>query len=274
VDGSGFSMDNISFIGIVYVGSSGTVNQVITAYQNNSNQGATDVDGYGIWIQGSSSVPSVKVENSTMHDYETDGIFTTGTNANVSDLTVTIKNNNAFSNLSLTKASGIVINEGSDATVSGNLFNGGFAGIGVFASAGSITGNTIVGTTEGIVLANDGMSVKSNAIFETDAFAIFVLTNIQTSLVQHNIIRTVQPTGAGTGIGLLCELQISPGKVNLNTIMDSYYGYGSAPVGFAGSNTYAGVNTEIETCTSTNTKKEAAAAVRSRVLGQFRRSGR
>jgi hypothetical protein len=48
----------------------------------------------------------------------------------------------------------------------------------------------------------------------------------------------------------------------MNTLMDSNYGYGDAPAGFAGSNTYLGVLSKIDltSCASGNVAKSSAAA--------------
>jgi hypothetical protein len=276
VDGSGFSMNDINFVGILYEGSSGTINRVITGYQNNSNPGATGAYGFGIWIQGSSSKPSVTVENSSMHDFGTVGIDTVGTaESTTTDLTVTIKNNTAYTpptTPSMTpETTGIYLDEGSDPTVSGNVVSGGYEGIYAGSLLGSITGNTIVGSEYGIELNVDGASVKSNNIVEPTYYGMYVETNVQTSLIQENIIRTVDPGGAGIGISLGCELKISPGKINLNTIMDSATGYGYAPAGFAGSNTYASVDTPIATCTSESTSVRGSAPAHLKLLGRFRK---
>jgi Periplasmic copper-binding protein (NosD) len=269
VDGSGFSMDDIYFVGIVYQGSSGTINRVITGYQNNSNPGQTDVEGFGMWIQGGSSKPSVTVENSSMHDFGSIGIDTTGIAEGTSDLTVTIKNNAASS--TSTNTWGIYLDEGSNPTVSGNVVSGVEEGIYAGTLQGSITGNTIVGTEYGIELNVDGASVKSNNIFESTSYGMYVERDIQTSQVQDNIIRTVAPGGGGIGISLGCDLKISPGKINLNTIMDSDTGYGYAPAGFAGSNTYAGVYTPIATCTSESASARGSAPARLKLLGRSRK---
>jgi hypothetical protein len=271
VDGSGFGMNDIHFVGIVYQGSSGTINRVITAYQNNSNPGATGVYGFGMWIQGSSSKPSVTVENSSMHDFGSIGIDTTGVAESPSDLTVTIKNNAAFLTSTTSSTTGIYLDLGSNPTVSGNVVSGVEEGIYAGSFLGSITGNTIVGTEYGIELNEDGASVKSNNIFESASYGMYVDTNVQTSLVQDNIIRTVAPGGGGIGISLGCDLKISPGKVNSNTIMDSDTGYGYAPAGFAGSNTYAGVYTPIATCTSESASARGSAPARLKLLGRFRK---
>jgi hypothetical protein len=50
--------------------------------------------------------------------------------------------------------------------------------------------------------------------------------------------------------------------------MDSYYGYGDAPAGFSGSNTYVGINYEVSTCASDGPSK-ASARYREKVLGKL-----
>ena len=94
VNGMGFGDDADFFVGIFYEGSSGTINQVITTSQNDNS--GSSVTGFGMWIQGGSSKPSVTVENSSMHDFTQCGIYAVGTTT-APDLTVTIKNNNISS---------------------------------------------------------------------------------------------------------------------------------------------------------------------------------
>jgi hypothetical protein len=90
--------------------------------------------------------------------------------------------------------------------------------------------------------------VKSNNIYGTLVGGIDVqVTSLKDSVVENNTIKTVMPAGAGTGIELNCN-NISSSQVKSNTIMDSYYGYGDAPAGFSGSNTYVGVVSDVATC--------------------------
>jgi hypothetical protein len=139
VNGVGFGSSDSIFVGVLYNQSSGTINQVTTSAQNTSG-GATNVVGWGMWIQGGSSKPSVTVENSSMHDFTQCGIYAVGTTT-APDLTVTIKNNNISSASQLSYNP--VVEEGTDPTVSGNVVAGGYTGIYIDAPTGSITGNTV-----------------------------------------------------------------------------------------------------------------------------------
>jgi len=269
VNGVGFSTNDSIFIGVLYNQSSGTINQVTTSAQNTSG-GATNVDGIGMWIQGGSSKPSVTVENSSVHDFTGVGILAVG-ETTAPDLTVTIKNNVVSSDAS---TNDLVVEEGTDPTVSGNIVSGGDYGIITLATTGSITGNTFLGSQIGIELAADGASVTSNFIYGAVTYAIDVsATALKTSKVENNTIRTVKSPSSydsnGTGIELHCN-NISSSRVNTNTIMDSFNGYGDAPAGFAGSNTYVGLFFDVDnSCTSGGVSK-ASPAPRLKLLGQSR----
>jgi hypothetical protein len=264
----GFGDDADFFVGIFYEGSSGTINQVITTSQNDNS--GSSVTGFGMWIQGGSSKPSVTVENSSMHDFTQCGIYAVGTTT-APDLTVTIKNNNISSASQLSYNP--VVEEGTDPTVSGNVVAGGYTGIYIDAPTGSITGNTVLGSLLGITLVADGPSVKSNSIFNTVDYGIYVATNVAASVIESNTIRTVNQPGSldtsGTGIELGCNT-VSSSKVNSNTLLDLKYGYGNTLAGFAGSNTYVGVVTDVNPCTTDDVSKKASAAARLKFLGQSR----
>src|ERR1700678_1429748 len=146
VNGVGFDTDDSIFIGVLYNQSSGTINRVTTSAQNTGG-GATDVDGWGMWIQGGSSKPSVTVENSSVHDFSGGGILALG-ETTAPDLTVTIKNNVVSADAEFTN--NVVVEEGTDPTVTGNIVSGvGDYGIIVDATTGSITGNTFLGSQIG-----------------------------------------------------------------------------------------------------------------------------
>jgi hypothetical protein len=89
------------------------------------------------------------------------------------------------------------------------------------------------------------------------------VASLKVSAVENNTIKTVtNPNlGGGTGIELNCH-NISSNQVHSNTLMDSNYGYGDAPAGLAGSNTYLGVLAKIDltSCASGNVSKSSAAA--------------
>jgi hypothetical protein len=246
VNGVGFGTNSAIFIGVVYNQSSGTIDQVTTSAQASSD-GSLGVDGIGMWIQGGSSKPSVTVENSSVHDFSGVGILAVG-ETSAPDLTVTIKNNNVSSNSA--DANDVVLLEGTDPTVSGNTVSGGLNGIITLAPKGSITGNTILRSPIGIELGEDGASVKSNNIYGALTVAIDVSPSaLKTSTVENNTIRTVKSAAStdsdGVGIELHCH-KISSSRVNANTIMDTFDGYGDAPAGFSGSNTYVGVFLDVD----------------------------
>jgi hypothetical protein len=270
VNGMGFSMSSMSFVGIFYEESSGTINQVITSFQTGADTNATLVSGFGMFIQGGSSKPSVTVENSSIHDFNLGGIYAIGL-TKVPDLKVTIENNNISTSQSNTFAI-VSVEQGTDAAVSGNVVNGGLTGININAPAGSIADNTILGSGIRISLGADGPSVKSNKIFNTIDYGIGVGPSLKASVIEGNTIMTVIQPGSldvtGTGIELNCN-KVSSGHVNSNTLMDSLYGYGDAPAGFTGSNTYVGVVTQVTTCANDAPSKKASPAARL-LLGQSR----
>lgn len=273
VNGVGFLSNDSIFIGVLYNRSSGTINQVTTSAQNTSG-GATNVDGWGMWIQGGSSKPEVTVENSSVHDFTGGGILAVGETA-APDLTVKIMNNVVSSDAEGTND--VVVEEGTDPTVSGNIVSGvGDYGIIILASTGSVTDNTFLGGQIGIELAADGASVTSNHIYGAIAYGIDVgAAALKKSTVENNTIRTVKSPAStdsdGIGIELHCN-KISSSRVNSNTIMDSFDGYGDAPIGFTGSNTYVGLffNVDNGTCAGGNVSRKAHAAPRPKLPGQSR----
>jgi hypothetical protein len=271
VNGVGFGTNDSIFVGVLYNQSSGTIDQVTTSAQTGG--GATGVDGIGMWIQGGSSKPSVTVENSSVHDFSGVGILAVGETA-APDLTVTIKNNTVSSDSAFTND--VVVMEGTDPTVSGNIVSGGLYGIITLAPKGSITGNTFLGSQIGIELAADGASVKANNIYGALTYAIDVSASaLKTSTVENNTIRTVKSPAStdsnGIGIELHCN-KISSSRVSSNTIMDTFDGYGDAPAGFGGSNTYVGLFFDVDngSCANGAVSKPAKPTARLKLPGQSR----
>ena len=227
-------------IGILYQQTPGTINHVITLNQNGQN-----TVGWGIFLQGGSSDPLVTVENCSLYDFSQGGIWAIGT-TDTPNLKVAVENNVVSSASQSTYD--IVMEESTNATVSGNVVSGGLYGIYIVGTEGSVSGNTILGSEIGIALGVDGVSVKSNKIYGTILSGISIdASSVSVSAVQSNTIRTVtNPNqGGGTGIDLGCN-DISSSQVHSNTFMDSNYGYGNAPAGFSGSNSYYGVFTTID----------------------------
>ena len=115
--------------------------------------------------------------------------------------------------------------------------------------------------------------MTSNNVYGATEYGIAVSATLKKSIVEKNTIRNVQSASSsdsdGTGIELGCN-NISSSQVNSNTIIDAFAGYGDAPAGFAGSNTYVGVVTDVNPCTTDDVSKKASAAARLKFLGQSR----
>jgi hypothetical protein len=282
VNGMGFSIRNATFVAVAYQQSSGTINHLVTSSQDNQAGTTQNVSGYGMWIGGGSSQPSVTVENSSFNAFTADGIFaTSGTPTNSPLLTLTIENN--IFNAVYEGQYNIAVNSGVDATISGNVINGGDpheqglvpqAGIVYNSSSGSITGNMILGSGTGIALIADGPSVTSNKIFGATEAGIYLIgvDTFTVSKVQNNTIKTLKYPGEIDSTGTAIELNCIPtSQVNSNLLMDAYYGYGDAPAGFSGSNnTYFSVVSEVATCSgSSSASSQASATARQKLLQQL-----
>jgi parallel beta-helix repeat protein len=244
-------------IGILYDETPGTINHVIAF-----NQDGLNTVGFGIFLEGGSSDPSVTVENCSLYDFSQAAIFAIGT-TDTPNLKAVIENN--FVSSASQSTYDIVVEEATNATVSGNVVSGGLYGVYIVTPEGSVSGNTILGSEIGIDLTLDGVSVKSNKMYGTILTGITIeAPSLSISAVQSNTVKTVtNPNqGGGTGIDLGCH-DISSSQVHSNTIMDSNYGYGNAPAGFSGSNTYFGVFSEIDlaSCTNANISSKSRAAV-------------
>jgi hypothetical protein len=181
-------------------------------WAQDNNSGNHDVNGWGIWIEGGGSNPSVTVENSSVHNFSGGGIFAIG-ETTAPDLTVAIKNN--FVSSVYEGDNNIVVYQGTNPMI------GGVYGIYITAPTGSITGNTFLGSQTGIALTADGPSVTSNNVYGATEYGIVVSATLKKSIVEKNTIRNVQSASSsdsdGTGIELDCN-NISSSQVNSNTI--------------------------------------------------------
>jgi hypothetical protein len=259
---NGQSGSGAFLIGVLYQQTAGTINHVVTFNQNGEN-----TVGWGIFLEGGSSDPSVTVENCSEYNFSQGAIWAIGT-TDTPNLTAIIENN--FVSSSSQGTYNIVLEEGTNGTATGNVVSGGLYGIFIVTPKGLVSGNTILGSQIGIGLAADGVSVKSNKIYNTVLSGINIdVPSLTVSSVESNTIRTVtNPNlGGGTGIELNCN-NVSSSLVHSNTFMDAFYGYGDVPPGFAGSNTYFGVFTPINPapCTNARSPNQSSAAVLSRSL--------
>jgi hypothetical protein len=207
-------------VGIYYgTGSSGTVNEVETR-----NQMCT---GLGIMAENDSgAVQAVKIENSVIHDYSYLGIMTY-----------------SYSPSTLT------------ATISGNYVYGGgsadYAGIWAF-TAGVISGNTVSGSTRGVLANSSSVTVSGNTVTD-GSYGIDV--QAAASITSNRIFNT--PTGiflgkAGSTIksNTIVKATISGVQMNCwaatvtgNTINGATTGLDYVPSAFAGANKYYNVAT-------------------------------
>jgi hypothetical protein len=200
-------------IGILYQNASGTLNHIGTRNQwvgtseNDTNYNGCQ-SGLGIYIQsGNSGTSKVTVENSSVHDYQKNGI--TG---NEPGTTLIAMNNDVSGQGSTTGAAenGIQIGFGATGTVAGNLViddvwapdtinDTGDAAAGILLydtaenSSASVKNNTVGNTQYGIAVVTDtaglgdGVTVSSNKVFGTRIFdGIDVCTN--SNIIQTNTI--------------------------------------------------------------------------------------
>jgi hypothetical protein len=244
----------VFLVGILYQHSPGTVNHVIA-----TDQQANGV-GFGIYMEGGTSNPTVTVENCSVHDFDFGGIYVTGplgptdivgdpgatSDIPTGQLTAKVVNN--FVSSAVDGAHNMLFGSSTVVTVMGNLSVGppnapGNFGMTVDANAGSvISGNTIVGTQTGIELEDDGPFLKSNKLYNLSGDGIFLASNLKTSQISGN---TVQDT-LFDGIDLNCKTVGT--LVNSNTFDYLVSGYIAAPTGFAGSNTYIATQTDVSAC--------------------------
>lgn len=230
VDGAGNGISNCSsspvtdVVGIFYQNSSGTVNRITARNQTAS------FCGIGVELEGGSANPSVTVENSSIHDFDSSGILVQ-TNSVPSELTATIKANDVRGGPSA--GIGIHFFAGTTATVTGNFVSSSFEGING-GSSGAISGNTIANTVEGVAAEADGLSVTSNKIFNSLGDGIIIIfTSLPT--VKGNSI-----SNSPTGIKFFCN---ADNNVSSNSITDATTGVDSVPAGVSTSNTYNNVGT-------------------------------
>jgi hypothetical protein len=233
-------------IGVLYQNTNGTINHVVT---RNQWVGTSETDtnfngcqsGLGIFVQsGNSGTSKVTVSNSSVHDYQKNGI--TG---NETGTTLTVTNNDVAGQGSTTGAAenGIQIGFGAAGTVTGNLViddvwapdtisDPGDAAAGILiydtvAFNASVKTNTVGNTQFGIALvsdtsgAGDGVTVASNKVFGTRIFdGIDVCTNSNT--IQANTV--VNSAEGAIHLDASCGGTGNNNLVSGNTLIDACTG--------------------------------------------------
>jgi len=233
-------------VGIFYRNTSGTLKEVVT---RNQWIGASESDttlngcqtGLGILAQSGGGLTSVvTVENSSVHDYQKNGI--TG---NEIGTTITVKNSSVVGQGATNGAAenGVQIGFGANGTVSGNTViddvwapdtssdpGDAAAGILLFDAASgavAVTLNTVGNTQFGIALVtdtateDDGEQVVSNKVFGTRIFdAIDVCSN--SNVVKSNTI--MNSTESAIHLDASCPSTGNNNTVTNNTVRDASVG--------------------------------------------------
>ena len=274
-----------TLVGVLYQNASGTLNHVATRNQwiggSESDAGSNGCQtGLGIFVQsGNSGTSTVNVMNSSVHDYQKNGITgnEVGTTLNVtgSDIVGQGATNGAAEN-------GIQIGFGAAGTLTGNMViddvwapdtitdtGDAAAGILLYDSAVSkatVKNNTVGNTQFGIALVTDtsgegdGASVTLNKVFGTRIFdAIDVCTN--NNIIQTNTIMN----SSESAIHLDASCGVFDGgtsgngnAVTSNTIVDACTGIlqDSGTTNTTTPNTYFAAGTTIgSSCTPTPTRQ-------------------
>lgn len=209
-------------VGIFYENSSGTVSRVAT-----QNQQSSSFSGIGIFAQGGISNPLVTIENSSVHDYDFDGIVVEANSATPT-LTAVIKDNQVSNPFPLGQT-GVNLNEGANITVTNNLITNTQVGISIAVSSslfGSVSDNTMVNDANGIFAGADTVSVTSNKILASTR-GIDVETSV--AAIERNTIAGSCPNcGIGSTIGIAFNCSVDR-LVQSNIVMDAVTGFDSVP---------------------------------------------
>jgi hypothetical protein len=228
--GNGVTSSSVHVAGVFYQNSPGTINHLTVQDQNGNGLGV------GIWLEGGSANPSVTVENSNVQSFDDAGIYAE-TNSAGSELTATVQGNYlaALANTSLLPT-GIDLVAGLTASITGNSITGAFDGVLIDGGKGSVSKNKVVSNAVGIDLETDGVAVTTNTIYTTGGgFDIGIVANSAVAAVTGNIIVT-----APIGIFFDC---VAGKNVHSNTILGSGVGLYGVPTGTVGTNTYYNVGT-------------------------------
>jgi parallel beta-helix repeat protein len=224
VDGTGGDMGCLSWLaGIFYAsGSSGTVNRVRASNQIDSTCGV------GIWAEnGGSSSYTVTVQNSTVYNADSAGIFAgSGTTP-----TLTANLNNNVVNASTAVAA--IDSDSVHGQVIGNDVS--HSTFGVYnVSNIHVQTNTVIGTTYGIYMASGGNASGNQVSGSSEG----VLLGASGATVSNNTIMT--STTAGVELGCFSA------TVSGNLINDAPVGFDAAPTSVAlGTNTLANTATTV-----------------------------
>jgi len=224
VDGSnnGLSGCATNLVGILYQNAGGTVEHVVTRYQELDQADFGCQDGLAIFAQSTSEVPVITIEDSSVHDYDKNGITAVG------PMSVTISGNYVvgIGATSLIAQNGIQVSNGAFGKVQSNTvtddvyINPANCGTGCYGSSGillydtggastsplTISMNTVSNTQLPIVAYGDSAgtadwnTVSSNKVTYAPAAGTYLDDGID--LCSNNNMATSNTVYGATGSGL------------------------------------------------------------------------
>jgi hypothetical protein len=221
------------FAGIYYQDSSGSINN-IAAYGQMGNG-----YGFGMLLEGATpTAKNVTVKNSSVHDFDSEGIRTNGS-ASPPSLTVNIESNIVISSttfggspvygeIDIQGATGVVRN---NQVVTHPAPPGISAGTGIAGASNLVVSNNFVEGT-GIWLLGDSNTITGNRV----AFGGGIIVSGQNNIVRYNSI-------FGDGISFNCIGTMN--TVINNTINDSFTGIQDHPGNIISPNTFINVGTLV-----------------------------
>jgi hypothetical protein len=183
--------------GIYYQNSSGTLSSVATYGQKGNG------NGFGIFLEGTTSpAKTVSVTNSSIHDFDSEGIRTNGS-AIPPSLTVNIISNAiissssfsgkpAFGGIDIQGAAGSILN---NRVITHPAPAGVSAGAGIaFPSNSMVTGNTVENFSVGIWSLGSSNTIKSNQVSLAGSAIVISASN---NVVENNFLFTNLNGAAG-----------------------------------------------------------------------------
>jgi nitrous oxidase accessory protein NosD len=238
--------------GIFYQNSSGTLSHVTARNQS------TNGTGVGIWLEGGSFTPTVTVENSDVHGFDSYGIYSETAVSNSNQNSAIIKDNvlqgeqlcssNGTISVCNLLGIGIYLFGASANTVTGNLITaeGGIdsSDQGNGTLPGTIAGNTIVGTIgtgNGAIITGSEVGIVAGSAQDPVTGNKIVNSN-EGVLLQNNAVTVEHNTIIDSDIGIEFDC-VNDSNVNSNTILDASVGIDTVPAGLTPINSYINVAT-------------------------------
>jgi Periplasmic copper-binding protein (NosD) len=226
VDGTGSGVSGsfggcpTSLMGIYYQNASGTVNHV--AVRNQFAAGC----GYGVFVENISGVSqSVKVQNSVLRNFDV-GIYDQQWAGTAPHLTI-VSNSIGFATkepLGAAQSSAGILLFSSPATISGNIVTDVNVGIAVFDGTFSVTNNTIQATDVAIRLFfNEASAVSSNSLFGNKTGLDLLSTNnsvLQSNTISNSSSSPRSSSSLGVGVNVNCDGTGTNNTITSNTFND------------------------------------------------------